>query len=146
MSERIDDGFSTTIAFSAGTSGVTLLLWEKSLTPPGVSAGGATDTTTMRNTTWRTMAPKLLKTLTEASVQAAYDPEVYDELVAMIGVNQSIVITFADDSTFTFWGFIDAFTPGEIVEGEQPVADLTIIPTNQNGSLVETAPEYADAV
>jgi len=143
MSERIDDGFSTTITFSAGTSGVTLLLWEKEVTPPGASMGGGNDVTTMRNTAWRTISPKHLMTLTECSCVVAYNPEVYDEIIAMLGTNQSIIITFPDDSTLTWWGFIDSFTPGAIVEGEQPTADLAMVPTNQNGSQVETAPVYA---
>lgn len=142
---RIDDGFATTIAFSAGTSGVTFLCYEKEVTPPGLSAEGPNDTTTMRNTLYRTKAPKSLVTMLPGSFVAAYDPEVIDEIVAMLGVNQSIVITFPDDSTWTFWGWIDSFVPGPIVEGEQPTADVTIEVSNQNGSQVETAPVYASS-
>ncbi len=143
MTERIDDGHPTTIAFSAGSSGVTFLMYEKEVVPPGVSGGGENDTTTMRNTTWRTKAPKSLKTLLPGSFVGAYDPAVLDEIVAMANVNQSIVLTFPDDSTWTFWGWIDEFVPNTIVEGEQPTANVTIIPSNQNASGVETAPVYS---
>jgi len=145
MSERLTDGFSTTIAFSAGTSGVTLKLWEKDVTPPGVDGGGANDTTTMRNTTWKTRMPKGLKTLTEASFKAQYDPEVLDEILAMINVNQEIVITYPDLSTLTFWGWLDSWKPGALNEGEAPLADGVIIPSNMDGISNEIAPVYADA-
>lgn len=136
---RIDDGFATLIEFSLDSD---VQLWEKEVTPPGVAAGGPIDTTTMRNTAWRTMSPKQLKTLTAMTLVAAYDPAVYDEIVAMCGVNQLITITFADDSTLAFWGWIDEFKPNQIVEGEQPTAEVTIHPSNQNNSQVEVAPSY----
>lgn len=139
----INDGHPTKISFSASASGVTLFMKEKEVTPPGISMGGENDTTTMHNVTWRTKAPKQLKTLTPASFSAAYDPEIYTELLDLIGVNQLITITFANSSTVAFWGWLDEFTPGNVVEGEQPVADVTIIPSNQNGSGVETAPVYS---
>jgi hypothetical protein len=137
---RIDDGFATLISFAEDSD---VQMWEKEVTPPGVSGGGENDTSTMRNTTWRTKAPKGLISLSEASFSAAYDPAVYDEIVAMVNVNQLITITFPDSSTLVFWGWIDDFVPGANVEGEQPTADVTIIPSNQNGSGVETAPVYS---
>lgn len=136
---RMDDGFSTLISLG-GTD-----FWEKSVTPPGLSAGGEIDTTTMRNTTWRTRNPKSLVTMTPMSATCAYDPEGYETILAQLGVNQEIVVTFPDGSTLTFWGWLDEFTPGESVEGEQPTADVTFIPSNQNASGVETAPVYAAA-
>ena len=141
---RIDDGFSTTIAFADLAN---VKLYEKTVTPPGVSGGGENDTTTMLNTAWRTKAPKKLKSLDESSFTAAYDPAVYDEIVGANGVNnnQLITITFADGSTLAFWGWIDNFAPNEIVEGEQPTAEVTIICSNQNASGTETAPVYTAA-
>jgi len=137
---RIDDGFATLISFSEDSD---VQMWEKEVTPPGISGGGENDTSTMRNTAWRTRAPKSLITLSEASFSAAYDPAVFDEIVSMVNVNQLITITFPDSSTLAFWGWIDEFTPGSNVEGEQPTADVTIIPSNQNGSGAEVAPVYS---
>lgn len=139
---RLDDGFATLISFAEDSD---VQLWEKEVTPPGVSGGGENDTTTMRNTTWRTRSPKELKTLTESSFTAAYDPAVYDEIIAMCNVNQEITVTFADDSTLVFWGWIDEFTLNAAVEGEQPTAEVTLIPSNQNASGTETAPNYTAA-
>ena len=137
---RIDDGHGTIIAFADNPS---VKLYEKEITPPGISGGGANDTTTMHNSAWRTMAPKQLKTMTECSFTAAYDPAVYTEILTMINNNQQITLTFADGSTLIFWGWLDEFTPNAVVEGEQPTAEITIIPSNQNDSQVETAPVYS---
>jgi len=137
---RIDDGFATLIEFAEDSD---VQMWEKEVTPPGVSGGGENDTSTMRNTTWRTRSPKGLITLSESSLTVAYDPAVYDEIISMVNVNQQITITFADESTLVFWGWIDEFTPGAAVEGEQPTAEVKIIPSNQNAAGTETAPTYS---
>ncbi len=139
------DGFSTTIGFSLAASGVILstLLKEKGVTPPGVSAGGENDTSTMRNTKYRTKQPKSLLTLMNSSFEAAYDPAVLDEIIAIAGQNQLITITFPDASTWVFWGWIDEFVPNQNVEGEQPTASVTIIPGNQDNSGAEVAPVFS---
>lgn len=133
---RIDNGFSTLVDI-AGTT-----LEEKGVTPPGIDGGGENDTTTMRNVTWRTRAPMSLKTLTEASFRAAYAVAAYTTLVNAINVNQLITIRFPDGSELAFWGWLNQFEPGEVVEGEQPEADVTIIASNQNASGAEVAPVY----
>lgn len=136
---RLDDGFKTLVSFANFPS---VKFYTKTVTPPGMSAGGANDTTTMENTRLRTMAPKKLVTMTESTCTAAYDPQVYQDVVNMIGVNQLITITFSDGSQAKFWGWLDEFTPNEIKEGEQPTAEYKIIPSNQNASQVETNVQY----
>jgi len=146
MSERLDDGYSTTMTFPspyAGVMGVTL--WEKSITPPGIEGGGANDTTTMRNSAWRTRAPKHLKTMSEISGTCAYDPAVYDDIILMCQENLLVTVNFPDGSSLQIWGWLDEFKPGEATEGEQPTATFTFICSNQNGSGVETAPVYVAA-
>lgn len=139
---RIDDGFSTTVSFGLSP---TVKFWEKQVTPPSITGGGSNDTTTMRNTTWRTLAPKQLKSLGQAKLSAAYDPAVYTDILSMIQVNQLITVTFPDGSTYSFYGWVDEFTPGAIAEGSQPTADVTIICSNQNESGEETAPVFTPA-
>lgn len=139
----LEDGFSTTYTFAADP---TVLMEEKEVQPPGVEGGGEIDVSTMHNTAWRTRAPKQLKTLTEASGTVAYDVGFYPEIIAMININQLITINFPDGSTLVFWGWIDAFTPNALVEGEQPTAEIRIICSNRNDSGVETAPVYDDGV
>lgn len=137
---RLRDGFSTTISFSDYPS---VEFWEKTVKPPGMDAGGPNDTTTMRNTRWRTRQPKQLVTATAVTVEVAYDPVVYEDIISMCGVNQEITITFPDDSTITFWGWLDKFEPGALTEGAQPTATATIEPSNENDSFVEVPPDYS---
>lgn len=135
----LTDGHATYWTFSQSPS---VHLKEISVTPPSIEGGGENDTTTMRNSTWRTRQPKKLKTLGPSSFTAQYDPDVYEDLVSMINVNQKITITFSDGSTVEFWGWLDNFTPGETTEGEMPNATCTIIPSNQDNSGTEVAPVY----
>ena len=137
---RIDDGHRTLITFDAAP---TVQFYQKEVTPPGLDGGGANDTTTMHNDTWRTMAPKKLKTLTEAGITAAYDPACYSSLVTLINNNNLITITFPDGSTVEFWGWLNSFKPNKVVEGSQPTAEIQIIPSNQDASGAEVAPVYS---
>jgi len=136
------DGFSTTIAFADDSD---VQMEVKEITPPGLTGGGEIDTTTMANTAWRTKYPKSLKTASECSLVVAWDPALYDEIITMLNANQLCTITFPDSSTLAFWGWIDEFTPNASTEGEQPTANMTIIPSNRNDSNVETAPAYSAA-
>jgi hypothetical protein len=139
---KLDDGFSTLLEFSENSA---VQLWVKEVTLPGISGGGAIDTTTMLNTTYRTQSPKSLISLTDGGAVAAYDPAVYDEILAMVNTNQQITATISNGDTLVFWGWIDEFAPAALVEGEQPTADLTIIPSNQNASGLETGPVLTEA-
>ncbi len=139
---RLDDGYQTLISFAEDP---TVNFWEKTVTPPGMDGGGPTNTTTMRNLALRTFEPKFLVTMTENSFVAAYDPEVYVSVLAMINVKQLITITFPDGSTVAFWGWLDKFIPNEHQEGEQPTANCSIQPSNTNDSGVETLPVYTPA-
>ena len=138
----LTDGHQTLITFDALGSGVTLLAKETSVTPPGISAEGENDTTTMRNETWRTKQPKSLKTLTDGGLTFQYDPGIYDQILTIIGVNGLITVTFSDESTLAFYGWLDSFTPGECVEGAMPTATGTIICSNQDDDGDEIAPDY----
>ena len=139
------DGFSTTITFSAGLSGSVQadIMKEKEITPPGIEAGGENDTSNMRNLVWRTKQPKSLKTLSNAEMVISYDPALYTDMVDMVGVNQSIVLTFTGAETITFWGWVDSFVPGPNQEGTQPSATISVICSNQNSAGAETAPVIA---
>jgi len=141
---RIDDGFKTTIAFGSQPSGTgpEITFWEKTVTPPGMDAGGANDTTTMRNTLYRTKAPKQLITMTDMTLTVSYDAVFYDDILAMIKDNQLITITWPDTATLAFYGWLDKFIPGEVAEGAQPTAVITIVPSNQDENGDEIAPDY----
>lgn len=137
---KLDDGFSTLIAFEADPD---VSFWEKTVKPPGVDGGDAIDTTTMHNTDYRTMAARALKTLTESSSTVAYDPRVYDQIMDLINVEGSITIHFPDNSSLSFFGYLRTFETNDLSEGEQPEATITITCTNvdpSDGS--EAGPNY----
>lgn len=140
MSNILTEGFSTIVTFSLnGSPGFA----EKTVQPPGLDSGGPNDTTTMRNTRWRTMQPKKLVTATPIKGKAAYATSVYTALISMLGQNQQITVTFSDLTKVTIWGYLDKFEPQEVKEGSQPEADFTVQPTNQDNSGNEQAPVWS---
>lgn len=141
----LTDGFPTTLTITT-PAGFQATFEEKEVTPPGAQGGGANDTTTMRNTAWRTRRPKKLKTLTPFTMVVAYDPAILTHIVASVNVNQLLTLTHPDVSTWAFWGWIDEFVPNRSTEGAQPTANITVIPSNENNSGVEVAPVYDDGV
>lgn len=137
---KLDDGFSTKIAFAADPD---VSFWEKTVQPPGIDGGDPIDTTTMHNTAWRTMAARALKTLTESSLTVAYDPVVYDQIIALVNVEGAITVHFPNGDTLDFFGFLQTFEPDSNEEGSQPEATITIVPTNVDPSDgAEAAPNY----
>jgi len=136
---RLDDGFSTIITLANLPN---VKLFEKTVTPPGMTAGGPIDTTTMRNIEWRTATPKQLKSLTPAQAEVAYATEAYPEIFAQIGVVQLVTVTFPDGSTLNFYGWLEEFTPGANTEGEQPTATISIQVGNRDANGDEVAPDY----
>ena|SRR3990167_6256429 len=124
----LKDGFPTKVAFNRLPAA---LFWEMEVQPPGVEGGDPINTSTMHNTSWRTMQAKALKTLTPFTVVCAYDPKFYDQVVnTLVNDDGSITCRFADGSTLDFFGFLQNFTPQSAKEGEMPTANLTIVPTN----------------
>lgn len=136
---RLDDGFSTVITIANLPA---VKIFEKEITPPGMQSGGAIDTTTMRNVTWRTMSPKALKTLSPMTATVAFATAAIEEIRAQLGVNQLITVTFPDNSTLAFYGWVDEFTLGRFTEGEQPTATITIQPSNHDDTGAEQDPVY----
>lgn len=145
MSNYLTDGHPTRITFYALGTDVTLLMKETSVTPPGIEGGGPNDTTTMRNSVWRTKQPKALKELSDVSCTFQYDPAIYDQVLDIINVNGIILVTFSDGSTLEFYGWLNNFTPGECVEGSMPTATGTVHCSNQNDDGNEVAPIYTAA-
>jgi hypothetical protein len=167
---RLDDGFPTVVSFGApdlsgwlfndvnlygeyavfgypgrpGGPDAGVIFWEKRVKPPGVVGGGANDTTTMRNERWRTMNSKYLVTLSELTMTVSYDPETYDAVLSLVQINAIVGILWPDGASLNFYGFLDEFSPSEIREGEQPEAEVTVVPTNQDAFGVEAAPVYIE--
>ena len=136
---RAYDGAKTTISIGGYST-----LYPTGITPPTMEGGGEIDVTSLKNTTMRTRAPKVLKDLGECSFSAQYDPAALATLYGIINTNQSIIITFADDATITFYGWVDSVSAGELTEGEAPTVDVTIITSNNDGAdpFVEKPPVF----
>jgi len=135
----LDDGFPTTISFTgAGTT-----FEEITVQPPGFEGGEAIDTSTMRNTKYRTKAPRSLIEMTNGDLTVSYDPTAYDTFASLIQVNQLIVVTFPDLGTLTFYGYAKTFTPDALEEGKRPTAKVAIVATLTDGTGAEVAPVMA---
>lgn len=127
----LTDGFKTLITFSNNPA---VEFREKDIQPPGMDAGGALDTTTMRNNRLRTAQPKKLVTMTGMKGTCQWDSHAYVSVRAMLGVNQQITVTLPDGHGATIWGWLDKFTPGTHKEGEFALADFEIVPSNQDNA------------
>lgn len=137
---RQTDGFPTKIAFALAPNAE---LWENSVAPWGLSAGGPNDTTSMRNTAYRTRQPKKLKTAENVTGVCQFDPIIWNNLIAnLIGKNQLITVTLPNGGTITNYGWMDEWKPNENKEGETPTANYTIIPSNQDNTGAEYAGVY----
>ncbi len=140
----INDGYRTLVNFV--DTDISLVVKEKAVTPPGMDGGDLVDITTMRNDVWRTRNPRYLVTLTEFTFTAAYDPVIYTTLLSALNFIQLVVVTFPDNSTLEFYGWLQKVIPGENVEGTQPIITCTVTPANQDGvSGNEIAPLYTAA-
>lgn len=144
MDPKMEDGFACLWTFADFPN---ISLYEIETTPPGWTGGGPINTTTMRNTSLRTQAPKALKSLTPAGGTVAYSDSAFDSTAveAMINHKQLITCTLPTGSTYSFWGWVNTWQPGGYSEGNMPTATLGIEPANENNSGAETPPSYVQA-
>lgn len=134
------DGYSSKICPESNPD---IAFWEKTVKPFGLDAGDPIDITTMFNTRMRTFALRQLVTATDGSMKVAYDPKVYDEIIAILGINQLWTIHFPDGSTEDIYAGLRSFTPSELQEGTHPEADIVLTPTNEHATTyAEVTPNY----
>src|SRR6516165_11371623 len=104
---KVGDGYQTLFMFGIlGASGQ-FPFWEKEVKPVGIDGGEFVDTTTMRNSVWRTYAARHLKTLTTMTANVAWDPDVLPLLYngipgvqpPLINSNGMISVYFPDHSS-----------------------------------------------
>jgi hypothetical protein len=137
---KMPDGFKTTYAFADNPA---IQFWEMVVKPPTMDGGDAIPTSTMHNIAWRTMSPRHLKTLGESTVQAMYDPDFITGLEQLINFETSVTVHYPDGSAEAFWGFMQKAEFQELKEGEPPMVNLTIIPTNWDPvNFVEAGPVF----
>jgi hypothetical protein len=123
----LEDGYQILCTISGST---TVSFWEKMITPPGLDGGDPIDQTTQHNQDWRTSAPRSLITLGDMTVKAAYDPNVYNLLMAIINDKRTITNRWKDGSTLAFFGWVRSATPDEQSEGKQPEMTIVIHASN----------------
>lgn len=144
IATTLKDGFGIRLTFSGHEADIPLIVDPTSITPPGIDGGDPIDATTHSNTAVRTKRPRQLVEITDASMTVVYDPDAWDDIRALIGVNTEITITFPTpgDGTLTVWGYLKSFTPNAYVEGEQATAEAVVVITNANAAQAETGPAY----
>lgn len=140
----LTDGYQTLISCTVGT--MTTFFKEKETQAPELDMGGPIDITTMRNLAVRTAAPKHLKTVGPMKVQVMWDPTLAlsSLYTIFLGANGLWSVTFPDGQVERFYGYMDKFTPASYKEGELPLAELTVIPTNISSytTLTEASPTF----
>ena len=122
-------------------------LWEVEVTPPGIDGGEPVNTTTMHNITYETFSPQTLATMTAMTFTAAYDPDCYDEIIAILNDEGSVTVEFPDGSDLDFYGYLQKFEPQNATRGNMPLATVTIQPTNYDYSNnLEVGPVMTEVV
>jgi len=123
----LQDGFRTLVSFNLNPN---LSIWQKRIKPWGFDAGGGINTSSMRNASFHTMFPKTLIKITDLTIAAAYDPNLYPEYMAISRLIAGIITTYPDSAILTVYGWLDKIEPSEHTEGEQPMMTLTAIAAN----------------
>jgi hypothetical protein len=124
----LTNGFRTIIQMTQPTNG--LVLREKEVQPTGYDLGGAIETTTMRNNTFITQAPKSLAKTDDMVLQCQYDPAVLAQILAVLGVTQVMSTIFPDGTLWNFWAWLESFKPASLKAGEFPLAEVKILLPN----------------
>jgi hypothetical protein len=139
------DGFAAFITFSEDA---TIEFFETAVGIPPIEGGDPIPTTTMHNTSVMTNVPQALYALEEFTIRAGYDPEVFDvfkDVTKIINKNQTITITFADGSTWAFYGYPRRIEAAQLEKGTFPECDITIMPTNVDPTdFSEQEPVFVD--
>jgi hypothetical protein len=120
---HLRDGQSTFVAIDLAE---TISFWEITVKPPAMDLGDPVDQTTMWNSARRTQAPRNLYSLGNVEIECAYNPKVYDEILALIGIVRAISVEFSNHDQVTDWGWLNTFDPQPAAEGEMPRATVTI--------------------
>lgn len=128
MPAHLQDGYQVLVNIALIPN---ISFWEKRVKPPGTDRGSI-DEATQHSEFWRPKHPKALLTFTDLTMTGPYAPAVYNEIFNAGADIDVITVTFPDGSALAFYGWVDKFDPAELVEGEQPNATITIVPSMQD--------------
>lgn len=124
---RLKDGFKSFYTFAAAPK---LSVFETEVTPIGGDMGEKINTTTMWNNTVVTYAAGQLIDFTDGAFVGAYDPKVVTQLIAQLGVEQAITITYSNGDTECFYGYLKSYAKNSMVRNGMPTMNLTVVATN----------------
>lgn len=127
----LKNGFRAKITFKLDPN---ITLWEKAVTPPGFDGGAPVEIGNMYNVKYQPQVPRGLATMTPARMTVAYDPIAFNEIAAAINREDTITVTFPNNDTVAFYGYLQQFIPNEMSDGTQPTASCTIVCTMFDGS------------
>lgn len=140
LRDYLDDGFSTKITNLLAPG---VALYERTIKPPGLTAGGPIDTTTMYNEVMRTQSPKSLTNLEPVEMKCAYATAAMGTIMAtLLRKNTQWTLEYPDGATLVFWGWLEEFMPPDHEEGVMPLADVKIQPSNVDNNGAEFVPVY----
>jgi hypothetical protein len=140
---RLPEGFKITIAFALQPA---VQFWEKAVKPGGIDGGEPLDFTTQHNIAWHTSRPRKLKKKEPYTATVAYDPDCLPIINGMINSEDSVTIHWPENSTDSFYGYLQKFEPKELKVGEPPEAEITIAVTNWDPTAnVEQGPVFTPA-
>lgn len=157
----LHDGHNTRISIALqpgafGADGVAAVVFiEKEVTPPALDGGGEINITAMRNIEFRTKSPKYLLSLGNLNAKVRYDAIAYavGNIRGVMNTNTSITLSFPGLGNLgvtdpvrvlTFQGWLNKFAPESLKEGEDPLADIEIIPSNvATATYLESVPTAA---
>jgi hypothetical protein len=93
-------------------------------------AGDMIDTTTQWNDVLRSMAFRALATLTEGSMEVAFNAQYIDQVRALVGKNTTVTFRMPNGATIAAFGGLRTFEAPDFSDGEQPTATCSIAITN----------------
>ncbi len=123
----LTEGYQILVAFAQDPD---ISFWEKTIKLPGVDMGDFIDISTQHNLVWIPMVSRALKALTEYNVVGSFDPNAYNQFIAIAGVNDGVTIHLPDGSTIDHWGAVKKVEGPDAKKGEQPDMTVTVQPTN----------------
>ena len=124
---KLSEGFKATIAFSKNPG---INIWEVETGPAGMEVVEI-NTTTQHNIRYVSKYPSYLVASDDIVGTAAYDPDVMDALVGMLGdPGGSFTIHMPEGTTHSYWGFLKSFKFQPLRVAQFPLANYAICVTN----------------
>lgn len=137
--EILEEGLGLRYSFAGGA----LSIEELAVKPPGVQGTGGKNTTNHANTAIQTKSPGKLPEITNMGGTCHFAKSALSGLMAQVGINQLITVTYPGGGTHAVYGWLESFVPNDFVPNQQPTASFVIIVSNRHSTTgAETLPVY----